>query len=99
MSSMPASPAPAALPVCTCKKASHDHGTRDMYGYHRCGAGTREGTRARIEAAHAQLRFTPPPSSTRYERSAAGAALAKAAANGWTIYEDEDFTAAEEDAA
>jgi hypothetical protein len=58
------------------------------------GAGTREVTRARIETTHGQLRFTPPPSSTRYERSAAGAALAKAAGNGWTIYEDEDFTAA-----
>ena len=24
------------LAVCNCRKASHDHGTRDMYGYHRC---------------------------------------------------------------
>jgi hypothetical protein len=63
------------------------------------GTGTREGTRARIEAAHEQLRFVPPPSSTRYERSAIGVALAKAAANGWTVYEDEDFTTAQADAA
>jgi transcriptional regulator with XRE-family HTH domain len=63
------------------------------------GGGTREGTRARIEAAHADLRFTAPPSATRYERSAAGAARATAAAQGWTIYEDEDFTSGAEDAA
>ncbi|QOD06009.1 hypothetical protein [Pseudarthrobacter sp. BIM B-2242] len=24
------------LAVCNCRKASHNHGTRDMYGYHRC---------------------------------------------------------------
>jgi hypothetical protein len=36
---MPSSPLildPTELPVCNCPKARHEHGTRDMYGYHRC---------------------------------------------------------------
>lgn len=36
---MPSSPLaldPTELPVCNCSKASHEHGSRDMYGYHRC---------------------------------------------------------------
>jgi hypothetical protein len=27
---------PVALAICNCRKANHEHGTRDMYGYHRC---------------------------------------------------------------
>lgn len=48
------------------------------------GAGTREGDRRRMESALASLEGTAPPVSTRHERSAAGAARARAAANGWT---------------
>lgn len=36
---MPSSPTAAGateLAVCDCPKASHEHGTRDMYGYHKC---------------------------------------------------------------
>lgn len=55
------------------------------------GGGAREGTRLRIEAAHKELHSIAPASASRYERSAVGAARARAAANGWTVYEDEDF--------
>jgi hypothetical protein len=37
---MPAAPSAtqrATLATCDCTQASHTHGTRDMYGYHRCG--------------------------------------------------------------
>lgn len=63
------------------------------------GSGTREGTRLRIEAAYLSLRATTPPAATRYDRSASCAARARAAANGWTIQQDEDFAYAAEDAA
>lgn len=53
------------------------------------GGGTREGIRSRIQEAHTALRGTPPPASTRYERSAAGSARARAATNGWTIHQDD----------
>jgi transcriptional regulator with XRE-family HTH domain len=56
------------------------------------GTGTREAMRLRIDAAYDQLHGTPPPSATMHERSAAGAARARGAANGWTIYQVEDFT-------
>lgn len=39
IASMPSSPhstSPTVLAICNCSKASHEHGTRDMYGYHRC---------------------------------------------------------------
>lgn len=39
MTSMPSSPSATTatdLAVCNCRKASHDHATRDMYSYHRC---------------------------------------------------------------
>ncbi|QOT19597.1 hypothetical protein HMI59_23530 (plasmid) [Paenarthrobacter sp. YJN-5] len=39
MSSMPSSltaTEPTNLAICDCTKASHEHGTRDMYGYHKC---------------------------------------------------------------
>lgn len=55
------------------------------------GGGTREGTRVRIEAAHTTLRFVAPPSASQYERTSISAARARAAANGWTVHEDEDF--------
>lgn len=37
-SSMPGHTAitPEPLPSCGCRKATHEHGTRGMYGYHRC---------------------------------------------------------------
>lgn len=53
------------------------------------GAGTREGSRRRIEDALASLTGMAPPDSTRHERSAAGAARARAAANGWTTRLDD----------
>jgi AraC-like DNA-binding protein len=55
------------------------------------GSNTREGIRVRIESAHLELHPEAPPAGTRYERSASGAARARAVANGWTVYEDEDF--------
>lgn len=55
------------------------------------GAGTREATRARIGAAHTALHSTAPASRSHHERSAVGAARARAALNGWTLYEDEEF--------
>lgn len=36
MPSSPRATAPVDLAVCRCPLASHQHGTRDMYGYHRC---------------------------------------------------------------
>lgn len=48
------------------------------------GTGTREHTRLRIDAAYQELQSAPPPLATRHDRSAAGAARARAAANGWT---------------
>lgn len=54
------------------------------------GTGTREAMRLRIDAAYRQLHGSTPPTATRHERSAAGAALARAAANGWTIHQAED---------
>lgn len=39
MTFMPSSPSAieeSPLAVCECRKASHDHGTRDMYSWHRC---------------------------------------------------------------
>jgi transcriptional regulator with XRE-family HTH domain len=61
------------------------------------GGNTIEDVRVRVAAAHSELRVEAPPSETRYDRSASGAGRATAAANGWTIDEDEDF--AYEDAA
>lgn len=29
--------APVALAVCDCTKTTHEHGTRSMHGYHKCG--------------------------------------------------------------
>lgn len=60
------------------------------------GGGTRESTRIRIEAAHKTLHSIAPASGSSHERSAVGAARARAAANGWTVYEDEDFAYAED---
>lgn len=36
MPSSPTATGPSDLAVCDCPKARHDHGTRDMYGYHKC---------------------------------------------------------------
>jgi hypothetical protein len=55
------------------------------------GTGTREAMRLRINAAYQELHGTPPPSATRQERSAAGAARARAATNGWTTRLADDF--------
>lgn len=55
------------------------------------GGDTRETTRRRISDAHAALRFVAPPSASQYERTSISTARARAAANGWTVHEDEDF--------
>jgi AraC-like DNA-binding protein len=55
------------------------------------GTGTREAMRLRINAAYQELHGTPPPSATRQERSAAGAARARAATNGWTTRMADEF--------
>lgn len=55
------------------------------------GGGTREGTRARIDAAHARLHLVEPDTGSPHQRSAVSAARARAARNDWTIHEDEDF--------
>lgn len=52
------------------------------------GGGTREAARRTIEAALAPLDGKAPPESTRYERSAAGAARALAGAHGWSTVSD-----------
>ncbi|WP_139187277.1 hypothetical protein [Pseudarthrobacter chlorophenolicus] len=36
MPSSPTAAGPTDLAECDCPKARHDHGTRDMYGYHKC---------------------------------------------------------------
>lgn len=54
------------------------------------GGNTREIIRRKIDDAHRTLRSAPPLATTQPQRSAVGYALAKAAANGWTVYEDED---------
>ena len=56
------------------------------------GGGTRESTRIRIADAHKTMHALAPASGSSHERSAVGAARARAAANGWTVYEDEDFS-------